>query len=69
MQKNTDDNETMSDNDGRIGGAHDLNQSDLLLALRSQRESVFEMEATAMSLQLKSHWLVHQLARGRAIFY
>ena len=54
MQKDTDDDGTASDDGRRIGDARDLAQSALLSALRSERESVFELEETMMSLQLNS---------------
>ena len=47
----------MSNNGGRISNTHGLSQSDLLLALRSKRNSVFDLEATATFLQLNNTYL------------
>ena len=50
MQNDIDDNRTTSNDGGRIGNACDLAQSELLLDLRSERVSLFDLEATATSL-------------------
>ena len=68
MQKDTDDDGTTSDGGGRIGDTHDLARSALLLDLRYERESVFALETTATSLQLKSRRLVRRPDRGDASF-
>ena len=44
----------MSNNGGRISNTHGLSQSDLLLALRSKRESVFDLEYTEKSFLLNN---------------
>ena len=54
MQKDMDDNGTTSNDRGRIGNTQDLAQSALILALKSERDSVFDMEATATSLQINN---------------
>ena len=54
MQKDTDDDRTTSNDGRRIGGACDLDQLALLSALRSKRESVFDLEATAKFLQFNN---------------
>ena len=54
MQKDTDDDETTSDNSGRIGNARDLAGLALLSALRSKRESIFKLDTTTTSLQLNT---------------
>ena len=43
MKKYTDDDGTTSDDGGRIGDARDLARSAILLALRSEMESVFDL--------------------------
>ena len=54
MQKDTDDDGTTSDDGGRIDDARDLARLDLISALRSERESVFNLEATGMSHQINN---------------
>ena len=54
MQKHTDNDGTTINNRGIIGDAHDLAQLDLLLTLRSKRDSVFDMEVTETSLHLNN---------------
>ena len=44
MQKDTDDDGTTSDDGGRIGNVSNLDQLDLLSALQSKRDLVFDME-------------------------
>ena len=54
MQKDTDDNITTRNDRGGVGNARNLALSSLPLALRSNRESVFEMEVTATSLHINN---------------
>ena len=46
MQKDTDDDRTTRNNGGRLGDARNLDRPALLSAIRSKRESVFDLEAT-----------------------
>ena len=48
MKNYTDDNIKTSNYGGRIRDAHDLARLALILALRSERESVFKLEATPL---------------------
>ena len=50
MKKHTDDNGTTRNDGGRIRYAHDLYRLALISALRSERESLFKMEATSLQL-------------------
>ena len=54
MKKDTDDDGMTSNDGGRIVNTRDLARSSLLLDLQSERESVFKLKATAMSLQLNN---------------
>ena len=54
MQKDMDDNGTTSNDRGRIGNTQDLAQSALILAFKSERNSMFDMEATVTPLQLNN---------------
>ena len=54
MQKDADNDRMMSNNGGRIGDTCDLSQLALLLALRSKRESFFDLEAMTKFLQLSN---------------
>ena len=54
MQKDTDDDETMRNDGGGIINARDLYQPALLSALWSERESLFELEATEAPLQINN---------------
>ena len=54
MQKETEDDGMMSNGGGRIGDARDLTRSALQSVLRSERDSMFQLEATEMSLQINT---------------
>ena len=55
MQKDTDDDITTSNDGWEVADARNLDQSALLSALRSDRDSVFDLEATATAIATETY--------------
>ena len=55
MQKDTDDDITTSNDGWEVADARNLDQSALLSALRSDRDSVFDLETTATAIATETY--------------